>query len=190
MGMIERLFGLFFGDNRNVVRETVEVFRENTEAAAGRGAVVQGQAMDQYGREFSAPSKGGFDRFMDGVNRLPRPALALGTLGLFVSAMVAPLWFAQRMQGIALVPEPLWWLLGVIVSFYFGSRHQVKSQEFQTSIVNSIKHVPQVVENIQMIEKIRADSVGAADAGSDVRLAAQALRSDDNPALEAWRTAR
>lgn len=64
---------------------------------------------------------------MDGLNRLPRPALALGTLGLFVSAMVAPLWFAERMQGIALVPEPLWWLLGVIVSFYFGARHQVKS---------------------------------------------------------------
>ena len=68
--------------------------------------------MSQYGDEFKAPVKGGFDRFMDGVNRLPRPALALGTLGLFVSAMVAPLWFAQRMQGIALVPEPLWWLLG------------------------------------------------------------------------------
>jgi hypothetical protein len=29
------------------------------------------------------------------------------------------------------VPEPLWWLLGVIVSFYFGARHQMKGQEFQ-----------------------------------------------------------
>ena len=26
------------------------------------------------------------------------------------------------MQGLALVPEPLWWLLGAIVSFYFGAR--------------------------------------------------------------------
>ena len=24
--------------------------------------------------------------------------------------------------GLALVPEPLWWLLGAIVSFYFGAR--------------------------------------------------------------------
>lgn len=190
MGLIERVFGMVFGDNRNVVRETVEVFRENAETAAARGAVVQGQAMDQYGQEFSAPAKGRFDRFMDGVNRLPRPALALGTLGLFVSAMVAPLWFAQRMQGIALVPEPLWWLLGVIVSFYFGARHQVKSQEFQSSIVNTVKHLPQVVENIEMIGKLRADSVGVADAGSDVRLAAQALRSDENPALQAWKARR
>jgi hypothetical protein len=124
---------------------------------------------------------------MDGVNRLPRPALALGTLGLFVSAMVAPLWFAQRMQGIALVPEPLWWLLGVIVSFYFGARHQVKSQQFQRSIVRTVKAVPQVVENIEMIAKVRSDSAGVADPGTDARLSTQALRGDDNPALQAWR---
>jgi len=34
------------------------------------------------------------------------------------------------MQGIALVPEPLWWLMGAIVSFYFGARRQAKRQEF------------------------------------------------------------
>jgi hypothetical protein len=186
MGMIESLLCIVFDGDRNVVRDTVEVFRENAETGAARGAKVQSQAMRQYGDEFAAPVKGGFDKFMDGVNRLPRPALALGTLGLFVSAMFAPLWFAQRMQGIALVPEPLWWLLGVIVSFYFGARYQVKSQEFQRSIVETVQHVPQVVENIAMIGKIRADTVGVADAGSDVRLSAQALKAGDNPALSEW----
>jgi hypothetical protein len=190
MGLIERVIGVVFGGDRNVLRDTAEVFRENAETGAARGAVVQGQAMDQYGAEFAAPSKGGFDRFMDGVNRLPRPALALGTLGLFVSAMVAPLWFAQRMQGIALVPEPLWWLLGVIVSFYFGARHQVKSQDFQRSIVDTIKHAPTVVENIEILAKLRANSIGVADAGSDVRLATQATRADDNAALRAWQSAK
>jgi len=190
MGLIGRVVDVAFGAERNVVRDTVEVFRENAEAGAARGAVVQGQAMAQYGQEFAAPAKGGFDRFMDGLNRLPRPALALGTLGLFISAMVAPLWFAQRMQGIALVPEPLWWLLGVIVSFYFGARHQVKAQEFQHSIVQTIKHVPQVLENIEAIGRLRADSVGAADVGTDARLATQALQPEDNLALRAWRAAQ
>lgn len=189
MGLIERMFNVVFGGERNIVRDTVEVFRENAESSAARSAVVQGQAMDQYGAEFSAPAKGSFDRFMDGMNRLPRPALALGTLGLFVSAMVAPLWFAQRMQGIALVPEPLWWLLGVIVSFYFGARHQVKAQEFQRSIVDTVQHLPQVTANITAIEKLRHNTVGVADVGTDARLAAQALASDGNPALDAWRAA-
>jgi cytochrome c-type biogenesis protein CcmF len=151
MGMIERMFQLMFGGGGNMVRDTVEVFRENAEAGSQRGAQVQMQAMREYGQEFAIPRQGWFDRFMDGVNRLPRPALALGTLGLFVAAMIDPLWFSQRMQGIALVPEPMWWLLGVNVSFYFGARHQVKSQKFQREIVGTMAHVPQVMRNIKAL---------------------------------------
>jgi hypothetical protein len=123
MGLIGQIFGLVFGGGRNVIRETAEVFRENAEAGAERGQAVQLQAMQQYGAEFAVPRQGWFDRFMDSLNRLPRPAVASGTLGLIVSAMADPIWFSTRMQGIALVQEPLWWLLGVIVSFYFGARH-------------------------------------------------------------------
>ncbi|MGJ5618705.1 holin family protein [Sulfitobacter sp. MF3-043] len=189
MGLIEKLIGLVFGGERNVVRDTVEVFRENAEAGATRGAQVQGQAMAQYGAEFAVARQGGFDRFMDGVNRLPRPMLALGTLVLFVSAMINPLWFSERMQGIALVPEPLWWLLGVIVSFYFGARHQVKAQQFQREIVGTMAQVPQVLENIKTIRALRADSAKAADTGSDTRLSIASIMPGANPALDAWRRA-
>ncbi len=48
--------------------------------------------------------------------------LAFGTLGLFTYAMVDPPGFGLRMVGLNQVPEPLWWLLGAIVSFYFGAR--------------------------------------------------------------------
>lgn len=189
MGVIEKLFGFVFGGGSNVVRETVEVFRENAEAGAARGAQLQGQAMAQYGQEFAVLRLGWFDRFMDAINRLPRPMLALGTLGLFVSAMVNPLWFSERMQGIALVPEPLWWLLGVIVSFYFGARHQVKAQQFQREIVGTMVHVPQVLDNIAQIRELRADAVMIADTGEDARLSVSAVQPDDNPALEAWKRA-
>ncbi len=187
MGLIDRFLGLIFGNGRNVVRDTVEVFRENAEAGAARSAVLQTEAMAQYGAEFQTPRQGWFDRFIDGVNRLPRPALALGTLGLFVSAMVAPLWFSERMQGIALVPEPLWWLLGVIVSFYFGARHQVKAQDFQRSITRTLSQVPKVVENIEAIRELREDSVEVAATRTDVRLETSAIRPEGNAALEDWK---
>lgn len=190
MGLIERIITTVFGGERNVIRDTVEVFRENAEAGAQRAHAVQGQAMAQYGAEFAHPRHGRFDRFMDGLNRLPRPMLALGTLGLFVTAMINPLWFAERMQGIALVPEPLWWLLGVIVSFYFGARQQVKSQEFQRAIVGTITRVPQVVENIETLRELRADTPRVADTGADSRLALAAVEPSDNPALDAWRRIR
>ena len=189
MGMIERLFGFIFGSNRNVLRESVEVFRENAEAGGARQAEIQKQAMAQLGAESSVPRMGRFDRFMDGLNRLPRPALALGTLALFISAMAKPLWFAERMQGIALVPEPLWWLLGVIVSFYFGARHQVKAQDFQRDIAASMIRVPQMIENVQALEKLRFEGAAQAATGTDAALELTALAPQTNPALAAWQAA-
>ncbi|MCE8554518.1 holin family protein [Ruegeria pomeroyi] len=187
MGLIGDLLGMLFGGGRNAVRETVEVFRENAEAGAARATQVQMGALDQFAAEFTVPRRGAFDRFMDGLNRLPRPALALGTLGLFIAAMADPIWFGERMQGLALVPEPLWWLLGVIVSFYFGARHQAKTQDFQRDLAATMARVPQAVENIRALRALRHDSPGAADAGPDTRLALAAATPEENPALEEWR---
>ncbi|WP_368183681.1 holin family protein [Aestuariibius sp. HNIBRBA575] len=185
MGLIANVFTALFGDGRNVIAETAHVFRENTEAAAIREAEGKGAALKQFASEFTHPRKGLFDRFIDGLNRLPRPLLAFGTLGLFVSAMVNPIWFAARMQGIALVPEPLWWLMGAIVSFYFGARHQVKGQEFQRSIADTMARTTQVTSNIRALE--------ALDAGSQVSQGAERVDRDGagpNPALDAWQERR
>ena len=123
-------------------------------------------ALEQFSKEFQSPKSGRFDRFMDAINRVPRPAMALGTLGLFAAAMIDPIWFAERMQGIALVPEPLWWLLGAIVSFYFGARHQTKGQEFQRSMAATLARAEQVTDNLAALK--------ALDDGAEV---------GDNPAL-------
>ena len=69
MGMIDTALALVFGDGRNVVRDTVEVFRANAEKTAGRDATAREQAMVQFGAEFAVPRKGRFDRFMDGLNK-------------------------------------------------------------------------------------------------------------------------
>lgn len=190
MGLIGQILGVLFGGGGNVVKETAEVFRENAEAGAQRHMEMREGALEQFAAEFAARERGVFDRIMDGVNRLPRPALALGTLGLFVAAMVDPVWFASRMQGIALVPEPLWWLLGVIVSFYFGARYQFKSQSLQREIAATIARAPQAVENIRALRALEADSPGAADAGPDATLALAVTGPGPNPALDDWRARR
>ncbi len=99
-----------------------EVFIPNATARMERSHEAYIAALDEHGAEFQYQRPGFFDRFVNGLNRMPRPMLALGTLGLFAYAMVDPVGFAQRMVGLAYVPEPLWWLLGAIVSFYFGAR--------------------------------------------------------------------
>ena len=179
MGLIERLFALAFGGG-NVVRDTAEVFRVNAEAQASRDTTAQMAALRQFAAEFAPPQRGWFDRLMDALNRVPRPALALGTLALFVSAMVDPVWFAARMTGIALVPEPMWWLLGAIVSFYFGARHQAKGQAFQREIAQTMASaVPVVLETVRGIEAL--DAAPAEDAAG--------LGTETNPALRDWRAA-
>ncbi len=137
MGIIGQIMTAIFGGGRNVVAETVQVFRENAENGAVRDADAKAAALAQLATEFGHARQGWFDRFIDGLNRLPRPMLALGTIGLFVSAMADPVWFAERMVGVTAVPEPLWWLMGAIVSFYFGARHQVKGQNFQCEVAQT-----------------------------------------------------
>lgn len=63
-----------------------------------------------------------FDQVIDAMNRLPRPALMLLTVALFGYAALDPDGFAARMQALAAVPEPLWWMQGAVVTFYFGAR--------------------------------------------------------------------
>jgi hypothetical protein len=171
MALIEGLLGLLFGGNRNLIKETAGVFLPNAEAAATRDAIWQGAVLQQFSGEFAAPKQGWFDRVMDGLNRLPRPALALGTLGLFVAAMVDPLWFTARMQGLALVPQPLWWLMGAIVSFYFGARQQMKTQQFQQALAETLLRSQPVMQNLARIAQMQAGADAAAEA---------------NPALVDW----
>lgn len=85
-------------------------------------ADAQMAALRQLGAEYDHPGTGWFDQLVNGLNRLPRPLLAFGTLGLFIYAMIDPAGFARRMVGLNAVPEPLWWLLGAVVAFYFGAR--------------------------------------------------------------------
>lgn len=123
MGVIGQLLGgRGITAAADAVTDVAEVFRPNATRQMELGHEAYRSALDQHGAEFAYGRLGLFDRLMNGLNRLPRPFLALGTLGLFVYAMVDPLSFSERMRGLSFVPDPLWWLLGAIVSFYFGAR--------------------------------------------------------------------
>lgn len=82
------------------------------------------------------------------------------------------------MAGIALVPEPLWWLLGAIVSFYFGARHQAKGQQFQRDLAVTMAAVPQVVQTVRDVEALDDPQMTPLEP------------EPDNPALADWRNSR
>ena len=188
MGMIGEILATVFGGGRNVVAETVGAFRENAENGAVRDAARAEAALAQFAAEFAGQRRSVFDQVIDGLNRVPRPAMALGTIALFVAAMVDPIWFASRMQGIALVPEPLWWLLGAIVGFYFGARHQAKGQEFQRSIATTLARAGQVTEGLAALRALEAGSGGGGAQTSSTQTIEAGY--EENRALAEWKNAR
>ena len=124
MGLISRILGApaataALGEAATTV---AEVFTPNATKRMEAAEEAYLKALAAHGAEFQYARDGGFDRFVNGLNRLPRPLLAFGTLGLFAHAMVDPEGFARRMVGLDAVPEPLWWLLAAVVGFYFGAR--------------------------------------------------------------------
>ena len=74
------------------IRDVAEVITPNATRGQELAAEAQRAALDQHGAEFAYPRLGWFDTFVNGLNRLPRPMLALGTLGLFIYAMADPEW--------------------------------------------------------------------------------------------------
>ena len=124
MGIISNILGLgnSAGQIGGAVERVAEVFVPNKTKDMAQQHAEYTAVLTQFQSEFQQTPNGVFDSFVNGLNRLPRPILALGTVALFVYAMYDPAGFAIRMQGLAQVPEPLWWLLGAVVSFYFGAR--------------------------------------------------------------------
>lgn len=124
MGVMDRFLGAGAAVTSvaNAATGVAEVFRENTTRRMELDEEAYARAMTQLTGEFAAQPRGWFDGLMNGLNRMPRPLLTMGTIGLFVYAMVEPVGFGLRMENLNLVPEPLWWLLGAIISFYFGAR--------------------------------------------------------------------
>lgn len=101
----------------------------------------------QYASEFGH-AKTWWDSLIDGLNRLPRPAMALGVIGLLVYCPIDPIHFAEIMQAYALVPEWLAWVLGAIVSFYFAARHMEKRLKFKGPDPDSVKAFVEAKEKL------------------------------------------
>jgi hypothetical protein len=190
MGLISLLLGLgsAAGSIGNAASDVAEVVAGNQAKRDDAEHKEHLAALDQLSKEFASSQGGWFDQVVDGLNRLPRPLLALGTMGLFIYAMTDPLGFAQRMRGLQLVPDPLWWLLGAIVSFYFGARelHHFRHKMGKLKPEN----IKAVLKDIEALEQVQKPKATQPRPGRDPGPLPQPLAKSDpdyNPVVEDWR---
>ena len=176
MGILNWLFGVDRAARGvgGAVTDVAEVFTVNKTKQVELQHAAQAAALAQFAAEFR-PARSWFDALVDGINRLPRPTMAVGTIGLFAYAMADPVGFAERMVGLALVPDQLWWLLGAVVSFYFGARELHKHREAKPLTADRVKTVMDSMNEIRALRPTEpatrgqvAPSVGEAPAAEDV----------------------
>lgn len=170
MGLISFFTGGGAKGVADAVTDVAEVFRPNAEASAQRASDQSTGARGQYASEFAGPErKGWFNSLVDGLNRLPRPMMAFGTIALIVYAMQDPIGFTIRMKGLDAVPQELWWLLGAVVSFYFGAR--------ELHSARTSRPARQIVQEITELRTLEDEPEGP-----DEEI------ESDNAALDAWKS--
>jgi hypothetical protein len=174
----------------NAVAGVARVFVGDKGAREAAGHEQTMAVMGQFAQEFrTLQNRTWWDAFIDGLNRLPRPAMALGTIGLFVYAMTDPVGFGVRMQGLALVPDELWYLLGAIVGFFFGARElsSVRSTAKDTAV--GIAKVKAVTENIRQLRTLRRPDTPGVARIDDEQFAREMADTDkplSNAAILEW----
>lgn len=129
---------------------------------------------------------GRFDRIVNALNRLPRPLLAMGTLALFGYAMADPPGFVVRMQALAAIPEPMWWLLGAVVAFYFGAR---EAHHLRHDAMCKRAHEPATAAATLAppSDCAHAPSLAVPSAATPAPSRQPRVSDIDNPALAEWR---
>lgn len=107
--------------------DTVAGNRRERDAQGHRSDMAVQQ---QFAAEFRRlERRSWFDSLIDGFNRLPRPVIVLMIILYFLAAWRDPTEFQIINTALEAVPERMWVIAGVIVTFYFGARELAKLRD-------------------------------------------------------------
>jgi hypothetical protein len=152
--MLDRIGSLIGGGLLTGANTLVETIWGSSEKDSRRRARRRADAVAQFAAEFRRLEKRTWwDSFIDGLNRLPRPTLVVLVLGYFALAYVDPVEFQVLNTALEGVPDEAWFLLGAIVTFYFGARELEKSRQKKLTLSRA-----QFVEQQARLAELRAQA--------------------------------
>jgi hypothetical protein len=105
----------------------------------------------QFAAEFQVNNRTWFDSFIDGINRLMRPTMWYSTLAYLWLSWGDIEMFVDVTNGLRLVPEPVFVLLGIMVGFLFPIR-EIKGA-WTKSISNFKKNGGELIKQIKAENK-------------------------------------
>ena len=186
MGLMSWILGGGAKQAAAAVGQVAGVFKPNAEASEARGHAYDGAALGQYAAEFAHPRRGWFDGLVDGLNRLVRPVITFGLLGILPAVVIWPEGAAIAFAALALLPAGYWALVTVIIGFYFGGRMQLKAQDFQKSVQQAADRAPEVIANIKRLRTALSPNEAVYDDPELALELAQGFAEGENAAIVAW----
>ena len=115
--------------------------------------------LSQFQAYTTADKGSWFERFVGGLNALPRPIMALGVISLIGYALFDPVKATAAYASLQTIPSELWGMLAIVVSFYMGGRLQVKSL--------GAKEKAQRLENMEKTSNLIMDMIDRLDKKED-----------------------
>lgn len=170
MGIVKDLIG-GIGDAAEGIGRGVatgaEVFTENAEKKGQRESQEFNAVLQQYQAEFNRrENRTWVDSFADGFNRLIRPLIVTIIISIFLIAYMSPVRFEGIATALGYIPEGYWMLLSVIVTFYFGGRMQLKSQNFKLQ-ASQVQAVQQAIQQRKAFRQLDGEPDEPAKHGGD-----------------------
>ena len=86
-----------------------------------------------------------WDSLIDGLNRIPRPAITGGVIYIFYFCLTSPVEFALAVQTLQLMPTPGWMLIGTVIGFWFTGK-----------MIDGIAKRPRPIDPKALVEIIKA----------------------------------
>lgn len=158
--MLGKIVQALIGGGAQAVAAAVTPFTGDKVQEEGNRSAETLARYQQYGAEFAdRQGRTWWDSFIDGLNRLPRPAMALGVIAIFVWASIDPAGFAAAAQAWALIPDEMWIVLGAIVTFFFGDRTLLAARRSKGPTVEQVRAVMQTRAEMQALRPAAAASV-------------------------------
>jgi hypothetical protein len=123
------------------------------------GNLEQMAVLGQFAAEFQPrQNRTKWDSFVDGLNRLPRPFMTFGTIGLFTWCVVDPDRFSVSMVALSLVPDLMWYIFLTIIAFWFGGKIIEKApRKFTPPNVKDLREIKQLRDEMRTDERFQDD---------------------------------
>ena len=149
----------------------------------------QGHAADmavsaQFAAEFRQNNRNFFDSLIDGLNRLPRPVIVVMVVLYFLTAWNDPTEFQIINLALDGVPERMWIIAGVIITFFFGARELSKARD-QKRMALSAEAFNEQQRRIHDLRQQKHVETGAHDAEM-----ADETKPLSNRSIEEWNRRR